>query len=86
MNTNRPDRRPTVDDTEYRIEFTITRRQGNEDDFVEIGFGSSGAWENLDDCTHSLGSAVSNGEWETEPGMPDPDDVMADIAKAGEGR
>ncbi len=71
-------------DSEYRIDFTITRRQGNEDDFTEIGFGSSGARKNLYDCAHSLEYAVAHGEWETEAGMPDPDDVMADIAKAGE--
>ena len=61
---------------EYRIEFTITRRLDDEDDFTEIGFGSSGAWDTLDACTHMVDSAVTNGEWETEPGQPDPAEIM----------
>lgn len=66
-------------DTEYRIEFSIQRRRGDEDDFTEIGFGSSGAWHDLDACTHWIDSGVTHGEWETSPGMPNPDDVMAEI-------
>lgn len=64
---------------EYRIEFTITRRREDEDDFTEIGFGSSGAWDDIDACLYSLESGVSRGEWETEAGMPDPDDVMREM-------
>lgn len=60
----------------YRIEFTITRRLDDEDDFTEIGFGSSGAWGSLDACTHMVDSAVTHGEWETEPGQPDPAEIM----------
>lgn len=64
------------DETEFRIEFTITRRQPGEDDFTEIGFGSSGAWASLDQCTHMVDSVVTNGEWETEPGQPDSESVL----------
>jgi hypothetical protein len=64
---------------EYRIEFAITRRADAEDDFTEIGFGSSGAWDDLAACTHMVDSMVTNGEWETEAGQPDPEDVMAEI-------
>jgi hypothetical protein len=60
---------------EYRIEFSIQRREEGEDDFTEIGFGSSGAWSTLAACTFSIDSGVTNGEWETTPGMPDPDEV-----------
>ncbi len=60
---------------EYRVEFTLQRRLPDEDDFTEIGFGSSGAWESLDQCTHMVGSAVTNGEWETEPGQPEPSTI-----------
>lgn len=67
---------------EYRIEFSIQRCLPGEDDFTEIGFGSSGAWRDLDACTHSLDSAVTNGEWETTGEMPDPDDVMTEIREA----
>lgn len=65
--------------TEYRIEFQIQRRLPDEDDFTEIGFGSSGGWGDVDQCTHMIESAVTHGEWETEPGHPDPDEVMAAI-------
>lgn len=68
--------------SEYRIEFSIQRRQDDEDDFTEIGFGSSGSWSDLAACTHSIDSGVTNGEWETDGDMPDPDDVLAAIAKA----
>jgi hypothetical protein len=34
--------------TEYRIEFTIQRREDGDDDFEDIGFGSSGAWDTPD--------------------------------------
>lgn len=60
---------------EYRIEFSITRRLPGEDDFTEIGFGSSGAWSSVDQAEHMMGSAISSREWETGPGMPDPSGV-----------
>jgi len=66
------------DETEYRVEYQITRRLPGEDDFTEIGFGSSGAWSSIDMCVHIVGSAVQNGEWETEPGMPLPKEVIWD--------
>lgn len=59
--------------TEYRIEYTITMRRDGEDDFEEIGFGSSGAWATVDQAAHMLESAVEHREWETSEGMPDPD-------------
>ena len=68
--------------TEYRIEFQIQRRRDGEDDFTEIGFGSSGACSDLDACTHWIGSGVADGEWETEAGQPDPSDVMREIKEA----
>ena len=61
---------------EYRIEFSIQRAEVETGgDFEEIGFGSSGAWSDLDACAHMVQSAIQGGEWETGPGMPDPDDV-----------
>lgn len=66
---------PARGQSEYRIEYTITRRDEGEDDFTEIGFGSTGAWDSLDQCAHMLGSAVQCREWETEPGQPDPSEV-----------
>jgi hypothetical protein len=69
--------------TDFRIEYQIQRRTEGDDDFVEIGFGSSGEWHSIDQCAHMLSSAVGNGEWETEPGQPDPDDVLADLPVPG---
>lgn len=60
---------------EYRIEYTIQRRVEPEEDFSDIGFGSSGAWSTVDQAEHMMGSAIANREWETEPGMPDPSEV-----------
>jgi hypothetical protein len=60
---------------EYRVEFSITRRLEGEDDFTEIGFGSSGAWESVEAANHMAGSAIQNREWETTGDMPDPDGV-----------
>lgn len=60
---------------QYRIDYTITRRRPGEDDFAEIGFGSSGAWDSVDFCAHMVNAAVTHNEWETTAGMPDPDDL-----------
>lgn len=65
----------TDEETEYRIEYQIQRRQPGEDDFTEIGFGSSGAWTSPDQAAYVLSSAVQNRGWETEPGQPDPDTI-----------
>ncbi len=61
--------------TEYRIDFTITRPRGGEDDFTEIGFGSSGAWDDVSQAAHIVLASVQNGEWETSGDMPDPSEV-----------
>ncbi len=62
--------------SEFRIEYTITRRRDGNPDFVEVGFGSSGAWGDLNQCAHIVSSAIQNRDWETEPGHPDPADVV----------
>lgn len=56
--------------TEYRVEFSITRRQDGEGDFTEIGFGSSGAWDGVDAAVYAVESMIQNREWENEPGQP----------------
>lgn len=61
--------------SDYRIEYTIHRRQPSEDDFTDIGFGSSGAWSDVDQAVHMLASDVRNRQWETSEGMPDPSDI-----------
>ena len=61
---------------EFRIEFTIMRRRDGEEDFTEIGFGSSGAWSEVDQAMYMASSTVQNREWETSPGMPEPRDAV----------
>jgi hypothetical protein len=69
---------------EYRIDFTIQRDALGDGDFVDIGFGSSGAWSSIDQAAHMLTSAVQNGAWETEAGMPEPGAVL-DEQRSGRG-
>jgi hypothetical protein len=71
--------------TEYRIEYAIQRCDSFGEEFVEIGFGSSGSCSDLDGCTFSIESQVNNGIWETEKGQPDPADVMRAIQIESEG-
>lgn len=66
------------DETEYRIEYVIQRRLPGEDDFTEIGFGSSSAWTSVDQCAHILSSDVQNRQWEHESHQPDPSEVDHD--------
>jgi hypothetical protein len=60
---------------DYRIEFSIQRRGEDEEDFTEIGFGSSGSWSDVDQAAHIAESMIVTREWETGPGMPDPSEV-----------
>lgn len=69
--------------TEYRVEFSITRRRDDENDFTEVGFGSSGAWGSIGQASHMAASAIDRYEWETTPGMPDPEDVRAEDEAGG---
>lgn len=61
--------------SQFRIDYVIMRRRDGDDDFAEIGFGSSGAWSDIEQCAYMVESAVQNREWETGPGMPDPSDA-----------
>ncbi|WP_248581570.1 hypothetical protein [Nocardioides sp. InS609-2] len=74
------------DGTTYRIEYQIQRQGPGDDDFVEIGFGSSGESRDLEGAVFAIESYVSNGQWETEPGQPDPDEVRAAIQRGREER
>jgi len=70
--------------TEYRIEYQIQRQRDGEDDFTEIGFGSSGAWGSPEQASYMADCAIQRGEWETEPGMPSPADVLAEAVTGDE--
>jgi hypothetical protein len=61
--------------SDYRIEFTIQRRSPGEDDFTEVGFGSSGGMGSVNAAAYEVESLVQNRLWETEPGQPDPGSV-----------
>lgn len=54
---------------EFRIEYTIERNQGDED-WVEVGFGSSGAWLSIGEAEYSMSSSIQNRQWERENDMP----------------
>jgi hypothetical protein len=58
--------------SEYRIEFSIQRRDEDAEDFAEIGFGSSGARSDVDQAAFDVESIVQNREWETSGDMPEP--------------
>lgn len=63
-----------ITEPEYRIEYTIQRRLPGEEDFTDIGFGSSGAAADIDSAEHDMGSYIANRQWETTDGMPDPEE------------
>jgi hypothetical protein len=59
----------------YLIEFSVKRRGHYEEDFTEIGFGSSGGWDDIGSAAYEAESIIQNRLWETSPGMPDPKEV-----------
>lgn len=59
---------------EYRIEYTIQVNEGDEE-WPEVGFGSSGAWDSVNEALYAVESYIQNQQWETEPGMPDPKEL-----------
>lgn len=63
--------------TEYRIEYTIQRNEGDQqaDNWVEVGFGSSGTWDDIPAALYAVESDVQNRQWEREDGMPEQDEV-----------
>lgn len=63
---------------ECRIDFAITYRGPDDEDFTEIGFGSSGARSSLAEAAYEVESIIQNGLWETSAGMPDPESVTRD--------
>lgn len=67
--------------TEYRIEFAIQRKRDEDEDFVEVGFGSSGTWDDIDSAEHAMGSLISCREWENYPTQPKAEDLEATDAE-----
>jgi hypothetical protein len=62
-------------DVLYRILFTIHRRRPCDEDFVEIGFGSSCGESSVDGAGYMVETMIQRREWETTDGMPDSDTV-----------
>lgn len=60
---------------DYLIEYSIQRRIDGEDDFTEIGFGSSGTWSDVDQAVYMVESDIQNRMRETSDGIPDPRSV-----------
>jgi hypothetical protein len=59
----------------FRIDYTITYRGPDDDDFREIGFGSTGGWATVDAAAYEMESNIQRREWETSGDMPDPSAV-----------
>lgn len=62
---------------EFRIEYSIQRAKSEDDDFQEVGFGSSGSWDDIDSALYAIDSSIQRREWEITGNMPDPDSVEA---------
>ena len=63
----------------YEIEYTLRRYAGGSEEPEEIGFGASGRCADIDDALYAIQSDIQNYQWETEPGMPDPDEIRAEM-------
>jgi hypothetical protein len=61
---------------DFRITYAIERRD-DAGDFTEIGFGSSAGDPTVDAALYHVQSDIQNRQWETSPGMPEPDEVDA---------
>lgn len=65
-----------VRSSEFRIDYTIHRRNAGHDDFTEIGFGSSGGdHSDVDAALYAIQSDIQNRQWETVIGQPEPSEV-----------
>ena len=67
---------------EYEITYTIRRYRDGSDEPEEIGFGASAQWTTIGAALHAMSSDIDNYLWETEPGMPGPDEIKAEMEVA----
>lgn len=49
---------------EYRIDFSVMRRLPGEDDFSEVGFGSTTAEESVRAAGDMAHASIQNDEWD----------------------
>ena len=68
----------------YEIEYTLRRYTGGSEEPEEIGFGASGRCADIDAALYAIQSDIQNDQWETEPGMPDPDEIRAELERRRE--
>jgi hypothetical protein len=59
----------------FRIDYTIAYRGPEDDDFREIGFGSTAGAATVDAAAYEMESNIQRREWETDGDMPDPSAV-----------
>lgn len=57
---------------EYRIDYTILHQGPDDDDFKEIGFGSTCGAATVNAAAYDVDSDIQNRQWETSGDMPDP--------------
>lgn len=50
--------------SEYRIDFAILRRDSGEEDFTEIGFGSTAAESSIEQAGFAAHGHIQNDEWD----------------------
>jgi hypothetical protein len=66
---------------EFRIDYTITYRGPDDEDFREIGFGSTYAHANVNDAAGDVEALIQNRLWETTGDMPDPETVDRPVSR-----
>lgn len=54
------------------VEITYSIRRLRDGEPTEVGFGSSGEWDDVTSALHAMSSDVQCRLWETSDGMPDP--------------
>lgn len=60
--------------SKYRITYSI-ERLAPDDDYEEIGFGTSFSHQTVDAALYDVESFIQNRQWETTEGMPDPEEA-----------
>lgn len=68
-----------MNETDYRIEYSIQRKRHDDEDFVEIGFGSSCDYGDIESAIEHVASDIDNLNWEHTREQPSPKAVDAEI-------
>ena len=76
---------PLLDGPMFRIDYQIGYRGPGDDDFREIGFGSTCGAATVNAALYDVESDIQHRMWETSGDMPDPsavDEMAIDAAEA----